>query len=195
MRHTKALETALFSILFLFLLQSLSDFIAAIYAFGLLVTAFTVQVASVVLLFTPLLLLFFRKALPRPLLLGLAYVAIFSRLLEPMLAPGSRLVVAGVSVGAFLLLFPALLGNDRRVHGWQAGSGLTIALSLSIFFRAANSGLDLSEAGYFQVLSWFLAIIAGILIWRANISPSKTRQEDAPLQASASLDYPLDWLL
>src|SRR3990170_1027913 len=131
MRHTRTVETILFSILFLFFLQALSDFIEAIYAFGLLVTAFTVEAAAVILLFTPLLFLLFRKAPSRPLLLGLAYLAIIARLLEPMLDLNGKLMASGISVGAFMLLFPALLKNNVPVRGWQISSGLAIALSLS----------------------------------------------------------------
>lgn len=77
MRHPKTAETIVFSILFLFFLQSLSDFIEAIYALGLLVTAFTIEVTSIILLFTPLLFLFIRKPLSRSFLLGIASLAIW----------------------------------------------------------------------------------------------------------------------
>ncbi|HLO29425.1 MAG TPA: endonuclease/exonuclease/phosphatase family protein [Anaerolineales bacterium] len=169
MRATKVTETILFSILFLFFLQSLSDFIEAIYAFGLLVTAFTIEIASVVLLFTPLLLLLLRKRPMRSFLLGLAYLAILARLLEPVLNPGGKLVACGFSVGAFMLLFPLLIHGRTQVSGWRAASGLVIALSLSIFFRTANSSLDLSESGPFQIISWFLGILAGSLLWRTEL--------------------------
>lgn len=109
MRNIKVAETILFSILSLFFLQSLSDFIEAIYAFGLLVTAFTIEVASIILLFTPLLLLAFRKVPSRPFLLGLSFLAISGRLLEPLFDPGGKLVACGISVGAFTMLFPLLL--------------------------------------------------------------------------------------
>ncbi len=170
MRNTNATETILFSILFLFFLQSISGFIEAIYAFGLLVTAFTIEVASIILLFTPLLLLAFRKAPSRSFLLGLSFLAIAARLFAPLLNPGGKLVASGVSVGAFMLLFPLFLHRRLNLRGWQATSGLIIALSLSILLRTANSGLDLSEVGIFQVISWLLGILAGILLWRADLS-------------------------
>jgi endonuclease/exonuclease/phosphatase family metal-dependent hydrolase len=169
MRRTKTPETILFSILFLFFLQSLSDFIEAIYAFGLLVTAFTIEVASIVLLFTPLLLLLIRRPPSKSLLLGLSYVAILARLLEPMLSPSGKLVACGISVGAFMMFFPALLHNRLYVRGWQIGNGLAIAVSLSIFFRTANSSLDISVSGMFQIISWLLAILAASLLWRTEL--------------------------
>ena len=172
MRNPKITETLLFSILFLFFLQALSDFIEAIYAFGLLVTAFTIEVASIILLFTPLLLLALRKTPSRSVLLALSLAAILARLLEPMLNPGGKLVACGLSVGAFMLLLPLLLQRRLKIQGWQIGSGLVMALSLSVFFRIANSSLDLSESGPFQIIGWLLGILAAALLWQIDLSPS-----------------------
>ena len=141
MRHTKTTETILFSILFLFFLQSLSDFIEAIYAFGLLVTAFTIEVASIILLFTPLLLLVFRKAPSRSFLLGLSIVAIAARLLEPLLSPGGKLVACGISVGAFMMLFPLLLQRRAQYsrlagHKWISHCSLPVHLFANCELRS-----------------------------------------------------------
>jgi len=182
MHKTKITETILLSVLFLFFMQALSDFIETIYAFGLLVTAFTIEVASIVLLFTPLLLLAFRKAPSRLFLLVLSLIAIAARLVEPMLGPGGKLVVCGISVGAFMMLFPLLLHRRVNVLGWQSVSGLAIALSLSIFFRSANSSLDVSESGIFQAISWLLGILAAALLWRTDLSAA----DDSPSDKSAS---------
>ncbi len=179
MRHIKVRETILFSILFLFFLQSISDFIEAIYAFGLLVTAFTIEVTSIILLFTPLLLLAYRKVPSRLFLLWLASIAITGRVLEPLLGPGGKLVACGISVGAFMMLFPLLLYRRVNIRGWQAMTGLAIALSLSVLLRTANASLDLSESGIFQAIGWGLGIIAIGLLWRTDLplidgSPSDT---------------------
>ncbi|HEX2993211.1 MAG TPA: hypothetical protein VHP14_00205, partial [Anaerolineales bacterium] len=170
MRNTKLTQTILFSILFLFFLQSLTDFIAAVYAFGLLELEFTIEVASIVLFFTPLVLLLVRKAPPKPFLFGLAVVAIAARPMEPMLAPSGRLFACGISVGAFMLLFPLLLQRRVEIRGWGITSGLLITLALSIFLKTANSSLDLSESEMFQFIGWLLGIVAVVLFWRADLS-------------------------
>ncbi|HMB25007.1 MAG TPA: endonuclease/exonuclease/phosphatase family protein [Anaerolineales bacterium] len=172
MRSTKLTQTILFSILFLFFLQSLTDFIAAVYAFGLLELEFTIEVASIVLLFTPLALFLFRKAPSKSFLFGLAMIAIAARLAEPLLAPSGRLFACGISVGAFMLLFPLLLQRRAEIRGWGITSGLLLTLALSIFLRTANSSLDLSESGMFQVIGWLLGIVAVVLFWRADLSAS-----------------------
>src|SRR5512145_1964248 len=170
MRSTKLTKTILFSILFLFFLQSLTDFIAAIYAIGLLELEFTIEVASIVLFFTPLALLLFRKAPSKSFLFGLAMIAIAARLTEPLLAPSGRLFACGISVGAFMLLFPLLLQRRADIRGWGVTSGLLLAVALSIFLKTANSSLDLSESGMFQVIGWLLGIVAVVLFWRADLS-------------------------
>ena len=76
----------LLGILFLSLLQLISDFIESIYAFGLLVTSFTIEVASILLFFSPLILVFFRRGFKRPALLGLAILGLACRAVEPWLA-------------------------------------------------------------------------------------------------------------
>src|SRR5512140_3062192 len=146
MRSTRTGQIALLAILFLFFLQVLSDFIQSIYAFGLLVTAFTIQLAAVALLFTPLALLVARKPPSRRWIVVMAAVGMLGRLLEPLLDPGGRPVACGLSVGAFLLLFPSLLGHRlrRSILGWALGSGLALAVLLSILFRAAGSSLDVT---------------------------------------------------
>jgi endonuclease/exonuclease/phosphatase family metal-dependent hydrolase len=74
-----------------------------------------------------------------------------------------------------MLLFPLLLQRRFNLRGWQAASGLTLALSLSILFRTANSGSDLSQSGMFQVIGWLLGILAIALLWRADLSGAGDR--------------------
>src|SRR5512142_2723699 len=101
MRSHRTALIILLAIPFVFFLQALSDFIQSIYAFGLLVTAFTPQLAAVVLLFSPVALVFFRGEPSRRWLLAVGAVAVIGRLVEPLLDPGGRLVACGISVGAF----------------------------------------------------------------------------------------------
>ncbi len=184
MRESKTPDTLLFAILFLFFLQVLSDFIQSIYAFGLLVTAFTIQLAAVLLLFTPVVLIALRKPPSRMWMIALAAVAILGRLAEPLLDPGGKLVACGISVGAFMLLFPTFLASSRRYglpkSPWL-GTSLLLAVSLSIFLRAANSSLDLSESGVYQFLAWALALLAGWLIWRSHAFASGPESSEISL--------------
>ncbi len=194
MRSNRTAQIVLFAILFLFFLQVLSDFIESIYAFGLLVTAFTIQLAAVLLLFTPLVLLLLRKpvsgaasgptgvlredvAVRRPWMIGLAAIALLGRLSEPLLDPGGKLVACGIGVGAFMLLFPLMLASIRRpIGGWRLAWGLLIAVMLSITFRTAGSSLDISEVGIYQFIAWVLAVLAGRLMWEWELSAGEEMQ-------------------
>ena len=186
MRSTRTAQIVLFAILLLFFLQVLSDFILSIYSFGLLVTAFTIQLAAVLLLFTPLVLLLLRKPPSRTWIIGIAAVALLGRLLEPMLDPGGRLVASAVSVGGFMLLFPILMAHRvrRSVMGWALGSGLVIAVGMSILFRAAGSSLDITEMAVFQFFAWVLAVLAGRIIWDLELSGAIPQLPEPAAKAS-----------
>lgn len=98
---------ALSSIFFLFFFQLLSDFIESIYAFGLLGTSIPPELVSVLVLFTPLTLLFFRKRIPPPLLLILGELILLSRVLEPLLGTRGKMLVSGTGVGVLCAFLPA----------------------------------------------------------------------------------------
>ena len=196
-RSSDAAQIVLFAILLLFFLQALSDFIESIYAFGLLVTAFTIQLAAVLLLFSPVALLFVRREPSRAWLIGLAGVATFGRLVEPLLDPGGKLVACGISVGAFMLLFPSLLAFRRGtpIDGWTVAWGLILAVMLSVAFRTAGSALDISEVGIYQLIAWVLAalaVLAGRLVWRLERREAVSRvKESLPVQvATPGSDVP-----
>lgn len=156
----------LFGILFLFFFQLLTDFIEAIYAFGLLGTSIPPEIAAVLFLFTPLLLLFGR--LNRPALVVFGELALLCRAVEPLLDTRSRMLVSGLGVGLLLLLIPGLLwmyaqrGETGRAG--VLGNGLGFGLALSILFHGLHSGLDLSIARGFEWIGWLLALPAGILL-------------------------------
>ncbi|MFQ5401453.1 MAG: endonuclease/exonuclease/phosphatase family protein [Anaerolineae bacterium] len=160
--HAAAL---LYGILFLFFFQLIADFVEGIYAFGLLGTSIPNEIAAVLLLFSPLLLLAVRDELSRRWTAGLAALVVVSRLVEVMLDTRGRMILSGVGVGAFLVLLPALLWHEsRRGEGSSRhafGAGLLLALSLSILLRALHSGSDLSMIGRFQWIAWVMALLTG----------------------------------
>lgn len=164
----KLSDVALYGILFLFLFQLLADFIEAVYAFGLLATSLTVEVASALLLLSPLALLLFRRGPAGWSLVLLGELALASRLVEVMLDTRGKMLAAGFGAGCFLVFFPALLRNlardEEEAAGSTLGAGLILGLSLSVLFRALGSGSDLSTAGWFQAVGWLLAVVAGLLL-------------------------------
>ncbi len=152
------MRIAFFSIFFLFFFQLLADFVASIYVFGLRSTSIPPEIASILLLFSPVLLLLFRNILPRVVLVALVVLVLVSRVLEPMLDTLWRMLASGIGVASFLLLFAVLFGQrtwgaDRKVGGMM-GAGLALAVAMSVLFRALGSGLDLSTNGETQIIGW-----------------------------------------
>ena len=178
----RSAHTLVYAILFLLFLQVISDFIESIYAFGLLAVSLTPEVAAVVLLFTPLALILVRRPPSRGAVLAIACVAILGRLVEPMLDPRGKLLASGVSVGAFMLLFPLMLYRREKVRGANAAAGLALAVALSIFFRTVNSSVDVSAFGMFQIIGWALGAAAVVLLWRMPLEAE--RQPGEPVRGS-----------
>ena len=102
-------EVILYSILFLFFFQLLSDFVEAIYAFGLLSTSLTVEVVSVLLFFSPVILLLLRRGLSGWPLILVGELVLISRITEVMLDTRGKMIIGGLGIACFMILFPTLL--------------------------------------------------------------------------------------
>lgn len=159
-------EILFFGLLFLFFFQLLADFVAAIYSFGLLGVSIPVEIACVLFLFTPLLLVFIRRSLGSRALAWIVVLTLACRIVETLLPTRERMLVAGLGAGAFLVFFPALLGSRKDEDGSAVilGLGLLSGLAFSIFLRATGSGIDLSTLGMFQAIGWVLALLAAYLL-------------------------------
>lgn len=160
----------LYAVLLLFFFQLIWDFVEAIYAFGLMGTDIPVEIVSVLFLFTPLFLLLWRGQLSLRSLTVFGMLMIISRLMEVMLSTRGRMIVSGIGVGAFMMLFPALLSRRAQAESDDAAldfsAGLMVAVSLSALFRGVNSGIDISTVGMFQIIGWFLALVAAWLLMK-----------------------------
>jgi endonuclease/exonuclease/phosphatase family metal-dependent hydrolase len=159
-QKTSLIPGLFFGIFFLLFFQLVSDFVETIYAFGLLGTNIPPEIACVLLFFSPLLLLFFKRGLPYRLTLALVAIAGFMHALEVMLGPRGKLVTSGLGVGCLFLALPAMLAHetsrDNPDAGTEMGSGLMIGLALSILLRSLGAGSDLSLLQPW--LSWLLAL-------------------------------------
>ena len=156
---------AFFGVLFLFFFQLLADFVAAIYAFGLLETGIPFELITILVLFSPVVHIFLRSDPPPILAYILAKLVLMSRVIEVLLDPRGSLVVSGIGVACFLLLLPLILWDLGRKQDREAiaamSIGLILALALSVLFRTLGSGQDISTEGWWQLIGWVLAILAG----------------------------------
>ncbi len=163
------LPIILFGILFLFFFQLLTDFMAAIYAYGLLQVEIPIEIAFVLLLLSPVLLILFPHWLSgRRVLLVLIGLMLICRVVEVLLDTHGQLIVAGIGTASFLIFLPAFLAVQSResagMRGLLIGLGALFAVALSTLFRALNSSVDLSSAGVGQIVIWVLALIAAWLM-------------------------------
>lgn len=164
-----ALAILVYSIQFLFFFQLITDFIAGIYAYGVLAGQIPLEMVAMLLFLSPFFLLFFGRGLTTTALIILGELVLLGRAIEvSMPATRGQLLVAGVGTGLFLFFFPALLWDrgekgDKRT-GLQMAAGLLLAVATSILLRSLGSTTDLSNEGMYRAITWLLAIIAGFFI-------------------------------
>ncbi|MDX1797019.1 MAG: endonuclease/exonuclease/phosphatase family protein [Candidatus Lokiarchaeia archaeon] len=144
--------------------------IESVYMRDLLNLQLDEKAAGLFFLFTPLILLFFRRQIPKYFLEVVAVICIVLRLISPFFDSANRIITSGIGVGSFMLFLPLYYFHSIKTHtsdeagqvGLKLGIGLASAILLSITLRALNSTVDLSMYGYFQFIGWVIGII-GIL--------------------------------
>jgi endonuclease/exonuclease/phosphatase family metal-dependent hydrolase len=140
----------LYGLVFLLFFQLVPDFVETIYTFGLLGTNIPPEIVSVLLFFSPLVLLFFRRGLPRQAGWILAIAAAVLRAVEVIASIAStnvKMLASGLGTGCLLVLLPAWLAHaaeDEEDTPLEMGCGLAAGLSLSVLFRALGAGSDIS---------------------------------------------------
>ncbi len=179
MKKQNMLEVALYCLILLFFFQLISDFVEAIYAFGLMGTSIPVEIVSILFLLSPLILLLLPKGLSGWPLILVGELMLLCRVAETLLDTRGRMLVAGLGVACFLILLPSLLWNRKAREdassGLVLGASLAVALSLSILFRTLGSGSDVSTIGWPQGVGWILALATGALL----LGPARTEPASA----------------
>lgn len=182
------------SIFFLFTFQLITEFVEGIYAFGLLGTGIPTEIASILLLFAPLLLCL----LPRPLRgRSLALVGCLALVLGVVgMFPDTRarMLITGVGTACALIYLAARLwelslggqSGNGMAAGVRLGAGLAGGLALFILFRAWNSGLYPYAESWFRVLAALLALIGMVALLRSpntDSAPEGRAEGDPPVRA------------
>lgn len=170
---TKVFLKILFTaIIFITFFQLLTEFVEAIYLFGLLGTEIPNEIGLVVLFFSPALLLLVKKPLSTPT--GLKFIlsaSLFCRGVEIFLPTRGRLIFSGIGFAAMLLFFTAVLANDTIFQSSKdkakpIGAGLSLSVFALILTRAVNSGSDITSVGMYRLITWGLIVIGIVLTWR-----------------------------
>jgi len=154
-----------FGVLFLFFFQLLTDFVNPIWISWFAGEGISFEIIVLLLVFSPVALIFLRSDPPAALAFILAKLVLMSRVIEVLLDPRGSIVVSGIGVASFLLLIPLILWDLGRKQEREAiaemGIGLILGLVLSVLFRTLGSGVDITTVGWWQVIGWVLAILAG----------------------------------
>jgi endonuclease/exonuclease/phosphatase family metal-dependent hydrolase len=165
--HFRGLRIILYSLVFLLFFQLVSDFVETIYTFGLLGTNIPPEIVSILFFFSPLILFFFRRGLPRQAGLVLIGSAAMLHALEVVLDKGGKMLSGGLGVGCLLVWLPVWLAQTSEgvdEAALDAGCGLAAALSFSVLLRTLGAGSDISLLHPW--LSWLLAVgIIALVIW------------------------------
>jgi hypothetical protein len=165
--------------MWLFFLQSLTDLVESVYSFGLLSTGVTLEAVGALFLLSPLLLWLVPGRPPASTIPFLVLVAVGCRLSYPLVDPGSKTLLAGLSVSAFLLLFPLLIAASERRLANSMGSSLSLGLATLVSFRVLGSGTDLSTLGLSQALAWPLGIPTILTLARQQVVATVLRGPSA----------------
>jgi endonuclease/exonuclease/phosphatase family metal-dependent hydrolase len=167
-KYSYLFEIFLAGILFLVFFQLLTDFIAGIYAFGLLGTSLPIELVAVLLLFSPVLIWIGGRALRGKALVVAGELALICRVIEPLLDTHLRMLVSGLGVALLLVFLVSLLWNKSsgllQWSGSTLGMGLALGVSCAVMLRAVNSSVDISLDGIHLWSGWLLAVIAALLL-------------------------------
>ncbi|HNQ87034.1 MAG TPA: endonuclease/exonuclease/phosphatase family protein [Verrucomicrobiota bacterium] len=169
-RRTQHLvDVPLFALLFLGFFQLLTDFVAGMYAFGLLRLSVPPQIACVVLFAAPVTLLLFRRVTRRWVLLT-GGLMMLSRAASLILDTPGRMLAAGVGTASFLIGFPALLWLAGREQAPHTGSRLGVALALGSLLHSLlhtlGRGTDITRLDDGRHAGGVLVLVTAVLLWR-----------------------------
>ena len=181
-------ELILFSIIFLFFMQMLSDLAERIFDYAILGLKPTLHILALLFLFSSVGLFFFRKPISDKTLFIVGELIIITRLIEPLLKGEALLILAGLSVSSFLIFFPAYFTrgkNKEQQTGITLGISLAVAVAVSILFRTVNSTLDVSIYRWYQIIGWILGIVAslmlvGMLLKSEEVVQKESSEEESP---------------
>ncbi|MFW9889494.1 MAG: endonuclease/exonuclease/phosphatase family protein [Candidatus Thorarchaeota archaeon] len=161
-------EMAFTSIMLLFFLQLFSDFVESTYILLLMTLSLNQNTVVLLFFFSPLILLIFKRAIPDRLLLVVGGILIACRVTEPLFATTPRMVLSGLGVGCFLILFPAIMLTRNPIEKNQRalilGKSFAIAIAASILLRTSNNTIDISTYGLGQAIGWILAGMEVIML-------------------------------
>ena len=178
------------TIMLLFFLQLFSDYVENTYILLLMTLSLNQNILVLLFMFSPVIFLVFRKSIPDRLMIVAAGIMIACRVVEPLFDSVVRMVLSGLGVGCFFILFPALLlfvkSDEKNQRVLTFGISLSFAIAASVLLRTLSFTIDLSTYGWGQSIGWVLAAIGVFMLGGF----SKKVQGVASLEPQPSIDAP-----
>ena len=160
------------ALLILFFIQLVTIWIESIYRLSLIKLGPGQELAGLLFMLLPLLLLFVGSGAQRFVCGVSVFVVLLARALSPFCGAPELIVVAGIGVGAFLIALCFMLSGTYRFPMGNLGVGTGIAVLLSVALRAWGSSFDLSMGWRGAALAWGLVVLAALLLRGDRGEPS-----------------------
>jgi endonuclease/exonuclease/phosphatase family metal-dependent hydrolase len=153
----------------LFFFQMVGTLVESIYILDLLKNELDVKALGLLFLFSPVILLFFRKKYPASFFWIIYGFLVVSRGITPYLDTGGRMVTSGIGIGSVLILLPLVLSgiskSESNSHPSNSiSAGIALGTGFSILLRTINYSIDYSlttEGGW---LGWVLGFLLGLFL-------------------------------
>lgn len=172
---TKA--TLFFSVVLLFLVQTLTVWVESIYKISLTRLAPGAEALGLLFVLSPLGVFLCPESAQRRLLTGALVGFVVCRAWLPFTGAVGGVLVSGVGVGAALLCLCLLLSRPFRFLQGETGSALGLALLMSIALRAWGASYDSSLGRSGALIGWVLGGLALGLYWK--LSATEPAEEPA----------------
>jgi endonuclease/exonuclease/phosphatase family metal-dependent hydrolase len=178
------LVMVVFAIFFLFLIQLAGSLVESIYILDLMNTSLDEKALGVLFFFSPALLLFFRKKMPKQIVWVTFGLLLITRGFTPYLNTLGRMLASGVGTGAGLILFPFLLtaqakeDADNHQSLWIS-TGMALAVALSVLLRTVNYSLDYSLQSEGSWVGWGMGVGFGFLLTLLDWNPPRGKPSNA----------------
>ncbi len=170
--------TILSTIVTLFFIQLITIWIESTYRISLIKTSMGYEILGLLFVFFPIILSFTTRKSEGLLFNSALTLVIATRLLCDVAGASASIVIAGLGVGAGLVLLCFVFSSGYLYLRSALPGGILLGLFLSILFRACGSSYDITFGGPGVLISWLLAVIFVWLTLRFGGAPDEAGKEE-----------------
>ncbi|MBM3289608.1 MAG: endonuclease/exonuclease/phosphatase family protein [Candidatus Hydrogenedentes bacterium] len=186
----RSLHTALFAVFFLFFIQLWGVWVENVFRMSLIELAMGPELLSLLFVLSPVAVVLVPAAIERPLLKAFLGLVVLIRAVCPILGAAELVVVAGIGVGASLVVFCYMLSGRYKLPGGHAAAAIGLALLVSIAMRTWGSSSDISLNGAGAVVGWLIAAFSAVLLIRTEW-PERTTEAVRAVRVTDALVGPI----